>query len=175
MAVNSKSGSEREQSRNIKEQRNEDPLSGEAGAHPIGTGVGAALGGAATGAIAGTVAGPIGTVVGAVVGSVAGGLAGKAVAEGYDPTIEAAYWQDEYRNRPYYNDEYSYDHYEPAYRAGWESYDSTSKSTWKDREETARQRWEDEGGPAHMTWEEARQASQDAYSRVSTPTTKRAR
>ncbi len=66
---------------------NRDPLSGEAGAHPIGTGVGAAAGGIAAGAAVGSVAGPVGTVVGAAVGAVAGGLAGKGVAETVDPTI----------------------------------------------------------------------------------------
>ena len=65
---------------------NRDPLSGELGAHPIGTGVGAAAGGVAAGAAAGSVAGPVGTVVGAAVGAVAGGLAGKGVAEKVDPT-----------------------------------------------------------------------------------------
>ena len=37
----------RENSKSVRELRNEDPISGEAGAHPVGTGVGAALGGAA--------------------------------------------------------------------------------------------------------------------------------
>ena len=66
---------------------NRDPLSGELGAHPIGTGVGAAAGGVAAGAAVGSVAGPVGTVVGAAVGAVAGGLAGKGVAEKVDPTV----------------------------------------------------------------------------------------
>ena len=65
---------------------NRDPLTGEPGAHPVGTAVGAAAGGIAAGAAAGSVAGPVGTVVGAVVGAVAGGAAGKGVAETVDPT-----------------------------------------------------------------------------------------
>jgi len=52
---------------------NRDPISGEPGAHPIGTGIGAAGGGAAAGAATGmavgTVAGPVGTAVGAAVGA----------------------------------------------------------------------------------------------------------
>ena len=55
---------------------NRDPISGEAGAHPVGTGIGAAG------------AGTIGAVVGSVIGSVAGGLAGKGAAEKADPTVE---------------------------------------------------------------------------------------
>ena len=74
---------------------NRDPLTGTAGAHPVGTGVGAAGGGAA-GAAIGAFAGPIGAAVGLVAGAVAGGLAGKGVAEKGDPTVEDAYWQTNY-------------------------------------------------------------------------------
>jgi phage tail tape-measure protein len=67
---------------------NLDPITGAAGAHPVGVGLGAAVGGIAAGAAAGTVAaGPLGTVVGAAVGAIAGGLGGKAVAEHFDPTL----------------------------------------------------------------------------------------
>ena len=64
-----------------------DPITGEPGAHPVGTGVGAAAGGIAAGAEAGSVAGPVGTVFGAAVGAVAGRLVGKGVAEKIDPTV----------------------------------------------------------------------------------------
>lgn len=149
-----------------KELRNEDPISGAPGAHPVGSGLGAALGGAATGAVAGLAGGPVGTVVGTIVGGIAGGLAGKAVAEDLDPTIESAYWRDEHAKRPYYNNQYKYEDYEPAYRAGWESYDIDSPANWSDRERYAREKWENEGGQPSMTWEEARQAAEDAYTRV---------
>lgn len=65
---------------------NLDPITGEPGAHPVGTGVGAVAGGMAAGAAVGTVAGPVGTAVGAAAGAVVGGLAGKGVAEKIDPT-----------------------------------------------------------------------------------------
>lgn len=145
---------------------NEDPVSGETGAHPVGTGLGAALGGAAAGAAAGALAGPAGAVAGAIVGGVAGGYAGKAAAEFIDPTVEDAYWKAEYQRRPYHNQKYSYDHYHPAYRAGWEAYDGTTRADWTEREPSARERWESEGGPEHMSWEEARLAAMDAYDRV---------
>src|SRR3954451_20602456 len=101
--------------------RNEDPISGAPGAHPVGVGVGTAAGGAAAGMAAGVAAGPVGAVVGAVVGGVAGGLAGKAVAEKIDPTAENAYWSENYRSRPYADKGRSYSDYQPAYRYGWES------------------------------------------------------
>ncbi|CAN5487748.1 hypothetical protein BH09PSE5_BH09PSE5_37720 [soil metagenome] len=65
---------------------NRDPISGEPGAHPVGTGLGAAAGGMAAGAAVGTMAGPVGTAIGAAVGAIVGGLAGKGVAEKVDPT-----------------------------------------------------------------------------------------
>ncbi len=148
------------------ELRNEDPLSGEAGAHPVGTGLGAALGGAAAGAAAGAIGGPVGAVAGAVLGGVAGGYAGKAVAENIDPTVEVAYWQSQYDSRPYHNADYTYDHYHPAYQAGWEAYDTQTSADWTERESIARERWESEGGPQHMSWDEARLAARDAYDRV---------
>ena len=96
------------------ELSNEDPMTGEPGSHPMGTGLGAALGGALAGAVSGTLAGPIGTVVGTIAGGVAGAYAGKAIAENVDPTVETAYWRDAYEDRPYYSDDYSYEDYEPA-------------------------------------------------------------
>ena len=68
----------------------------------------------AAGAATGTVAGPVGTAVGAAVGAVVGGLAGKGIAEAIDPTVEDAYWRDNYRSRPYASDA-SYDDFGPAY------------------------------------------------------------
>lgn len=150
-----------------RELSNEDPITGEPGAHPMGTGLGAALGGALAGAAAGTIAGPIGTVVGTIAGGVAGAYAGKAIAENVDPTVEATYWRDAYAEQPYYSKEFSYDDYESAYRSGWESFDPSSQQLdWEQREAVARQRWESAGGPSTMTWEQAKLAAEDAYGRI---------
>lgn len=108
MSTNENSRDNSEKSK-AQEDANRDPLSGRAGAHPVGTGVGAAAGGvaagAATGAAIGTVAGPVGTAVGAAVGVIAGavggGLAGKGVAESINPTQEHGYWKQNYSSRPY--------------------------------------------------------------------------
>src|SRR6478672_1773131 len=100
---------------------NRDPITGARGAHPVGTGLGAAAGGAATGAAIGSVAGPVGTAVGIVAGAVVGGLAGKGIAEKIDPTVEDAYWRQNYSQRRYVEKTESYDAYQPAYRLGYES------------------------------------------------------
>jgi GNAT superfamily N-acetyltransferase len=104
-------------------------------AHPVGTSVGGAAG-AATGAVIGTaVGGPgVGTLVGAAVGAVAGGLAGHGIAEGIDPTVEDAYWRDNYKSRPYVQSNSSYEDYQPAYRYGWESRGQYANRTWDQAE-----------------------------------------
>jgi len=101
---------------------NRDPITGTPGAHPIGTGLGAAAGGMAAGAAVGTFAGPIGTVAGAAVGAVAGALAGKGIAEKIDPTIEEAYWRENYVNRTYVTSGSTFDDYGPAYVYGVDNY-----------------------------------------------------
>jgi hypothetical protein len=161
MAVKNETNAGRE---DAAERRNEDAITGAPGSHPVGSGLGAALGGAATGAVAGLAAGPVGTVIGTIAGGIAGGLAGKAVAENIDPSEETNFWQNEHRNRPYYEDDYVFEDYEPAYRAGWESYDPAAASEWTEREQLARDRWQS-SNPT-MPWEKARPAAQDAYTRV---------
>lgn len=157
-----------EESQSASEQ-NLDPLSGEPGSHPVGVGLGAAVGGLAAGAIAGSAGGPIGTMLGAIVGGIAGGYAGKAVAENIDPTSEAAYWRDEYPNRPYSSKEFSYDDFEPAYQAGWSTAD-LRKEDWDSTEPLAKDAWEKAGGSAKMPWDQARHAAKDASERVRSQT-----
>src|SRR4051812_49659317 len=114
---------------NKSNDENRDPITGEPGAHPVGTGVGAAGAGAA-GAAIGAAAGPAGSAVGAAAGAIIGGLGGKAAGEAMNPTDTAdlgrfidyavvdrngdkvgsvdAVWQDE-SGEPYYL----------AVRTGW--------------------------------------------------------
>jgi hypothetical protein len=148
---------------------NRDPITGAPGSHPVGTGVGAA-GGAAAGAMAGgAVGGPVGAVVGGAVGAVAGGLGGKAVAEQVNPTVEDAYWRDEWKTREYTDtDAYDYDtDYRPAYRYGWEARTRHVDRDWDDRMESElSQEWNELKGESRLKWEEAKHATKDAWHRV---------
>ena len=146
---------------------NRDPLSGEPGAHPVGTGVGAVLGGIAAGAATGTVAGPIGTAVGAAVGAVLGGLAGKGVAEGIDPTAEDAYWRDNYKARPYVDASATYDDYGPAYAYGLNAYNRYPGRQFDDLDADLSRDWDTARGGSNLTWDRAKNASRDAWQRVS--------
>jgi hypothetical protein len=154
---------------------NRDPITKAPGAHPVGVGVGAALGGAAvgvataaaTGAAVGTAAGPVGTAVGAAVGAVIGGLAGKAVAEHYDPTVEDGYWRENYSNEPYYNRDYNYDDYQPAYRLGGEARGKYKGRTFDAVENSLANEWELAKGKSRMTWDSARDATRAGWDRIS--------
>ena len=144
---------------------NPDPLTGEPGAHPIGTGVGAA-GGAATGAAIGAIGGPIGAAIGGVVGAVAGGLAGKGVAEAVNPTREEAYWRENYRTRPYVRGA-SYETYRDAYRYGWEArahYPRTQR--FNDVETNLQGGWDKARGSSTLEWNDAKHATRDAWDRL---------
>jgi hypothetical protein len=148
---------------------NRDPISGEPGAHPLGTGIGAAAAGAAAGAAGGAVGGPVGFVAGAVVGAVAGGLGGKAIAESIDPTAEDAYWRENYRDRPYAEKSLEYDQYRLAYQHGWEARSFYSDKSWDEIEPELEQSWPKRRGSSSLEWSKARRASRDAWDRISVP------
>lgn len=146
---------------------NRDPLSGQAGAHPVGTGVGAATVGMVSTAI-GAAAGPVGAAVGAVVGSVVGGLIGKSVAENVNPTIEDEYWRGTYNSRPYYKQGQTYEDYHPAYRTGYEGYDRHAQSgkTYDEVEPELAKDYQTNYAGSRLGWDEARPASRDAWDRL---------
>jgi hypothetical protein len=145
---------------------NRDPITGEKGAHPVGTGLGAAVAGAATGAAGGAVGGPVGAVIGAVVGGVAGGLAGHAAAEAIDPTTEDAYWRENYNSRPYASQEVPYETYSPAYKYGWESQGRHAGRSFDETEGELRAGWEKTSHNARLSWDKAKPATRDAWRRV---------
>jgi len=144
---------------------NRDPITGAPGAHPVGAGVGAA-GGAAAGAAVGAVGGPVGAAVGLVAGGIVGGLAGKGVAEKIDPTVEDAYWRDNYRNQPYVDRTAEYDEYRPAYRTGYEGYSRYAGKRFEDVEPDLQRDYEKSRGTSRLGWDKAKHATRDAWHRV---------
>lgn len=144
--------------------QNKDPLTGAPGAHPVGVGVGAVAGGMAAGAAVGTVAGPVGTAVGAAVGAIVGGLAGKGVAESIDPTVEEAYWRENYSARHYATPERSYDDYAPAYRYGVSQY--REDLPFESAEPELAEGWIAARGNSSLSWGEASHATRDAWDRL---------
>jgi len=145
---------------------NPDPITGQPGAHPVGTGLGAAAAGAAAGAAGGATAGPAGAVVGAVIGGVVGGLAGKGVAESIDPTVEETYWRENYATRPYHDRTTSYDEYRPAYQFGWESRARHADRSFDEAEPALRREWESAKDRSRLAWDKAKHATRDAWDRI---------
>jgi hypothetical protein len=152
---------------------NRDPITGAPGAHPVGVGLGSAAGGAAAGAAAGTVAGPVGTAVGAAAGAIVGGLAGKGIAEKINPTVEEAYWRDNYSKRPYYESGRKYDDYLPAYRTGWEGRAQYGDRSFDEVEVELSRQYELSRDPASIDWATGRHAARDAWNRIDTIPDKR--
>ncbi|MGB3492743.1 MAG: hypothetical protein WBA57_08440 [Elainellaceae cyanobacterium] len=152
-----------------KPDANPDPITGQKGAHPLGTGAGAAGVGAVSTAVGAAIGGPIGAVVGAVVGSVAGGLIGTSVAEQIDPTIEDSYWRDHHRSRSYTKSDYDYDNdYSSAYRTGYEGYSQYSNEgmTYADAEPRLKSDYEKRKGNSRLDWNNAKDATRDAWNRA---------
>ncbi len=150
---------------NSEHDANRDPISGEPGSHPVGTGIGAAGAGAMGAAIGGVVGGPIGAVVGSVIGSVAGGLVGKGAAEAVNPTEEDTYWQDNYASRPYVEPDTSYDAYQPAYSTGYEGFSryADTDKTYDEVEPELQSDYEKKYASSGVPWEKAKHAARDAY------------
>lgn len=146
--------------------RNPDPITGEPGAHPLGTGIGAAGVGTVGTAVGAVVGGPVGAVVGAAVGAVAGGLAGKRAAEAIDPTVENDYWRSNYDSRPYYESNYTYEDYEPAYRTGYQGYPTYAGRPYHEVEPDLQRDYERNRGGTGLAWEKAKHATRDAWDRV---------
>jgi hypothetical protein len=159
---------QRTDTRTDAEAANRDPLTGAPGSHPVGTAVGASAGGIAAGAAVGAVAGPIGAAVGAAVGAVVGGLAGKGIAEKIDPTVENAYWRENYGSRDYVPSGSSFDDYGPAYAYGVDAFAGRDDRSSFDRAESDLSRdWESRRGSSSLSWDRAKPAVKDSWQRLS--------
>jgi hypothetical protein len=145
---------------------NSDPITGEPGAHPVGTGAGGVGGVVAGAVVGGAIGGPVGAAIGGALGAVSGGAAGSSVAEQLNPTAEDAYWRDNFRKRPYADETLSYDHYRPAYRYGWESRSRNSGQRWDQIERELERGWRENRGESRLGWTDARMAARDAWQRV---------
>ncbi|HYE33252.1 MAG TPA: hypothetical protein VEH27_17625 [Methylomirabilota bacterium] len=145
---------------------NRDPITGAPGAHPVGTGLGAGGGGAAGAAIGAAVAGPVGAAVGLAAGAIAGGIAGKGAAEAVNPTVEDAYWRENYNRGDWYDRNYTYDDYSPAFRTGYEGYSRYQGKTFEQVEPSLQSDYERVKGKSRLGWENAKGATRAAWHRV---------
>jgi hypothetical protein len=153
-------------------QTNPDPLTGEAGAHPVATGIGAAAVGAAGLAASALIAGPVGVAAAVVGGAFIGGYAGKAAGELIDPTVEEAFWKDQHPKQPYIQQSagprVDDDDYFSAYRVGYVGYSlqNGKERSFEDAEAELRATYEGTG--ARVPWDQARVATRAAWDRIHT-------
>ncbi|MCW1886024.1 hypothetical protein OKA04_14900 [Luteolibacter flavescens] len=152
------------QDKEIRDARNEDPITGEPGSHPVAVGVGTAAGAAAGGAV-GAIAGPVGAAVGAVVGGIAGAVSGKAGGEAVNPTVEEAYWRENHPRQSYAAADSSYDDYDPAYRMGWEG-PTRYGTNFEAANSAMRSDWEERKGSSKLDWQDAEPAVRAGWERV---------
>jgi len=149
-----------------KGDRNADPITNAAGAHPIETGVGAAVGGAAAGFGIGMAAGPVGAVIGAVAGAVGGGYAGKAVGEMIDPTTDDNWLKENFDSRPYVKKGDTYDAYTPAYRYAGQAEARYGDRSFEEIEQDIHSDYDKSPAAKVMAWDRASPAVKDAYIRI---------
>lgn len=155
-----------DQKKNLNEpDSNPDPITGEPGAHPVGTGIGAAGAGSVGAVVGGIVGGPVGAVVGAAIGAVGGGLFGKGAAESVNPTVEDEYWRANHASRPHAKQGEKYEDYAPAYKTGYEAFDrhADSGKTFEEIEPELQSEYVKNHGGTGIGWEKAKHAAQDAY------------
>ena len=170
------------QTRNSNSHEHLDPITGAPGAHPGGTGIGAASGGIA-GAAAGIVGGPVGMAIGATVGAVAGGMVGKIAAESMSPTIgameqpaggngqvdasaEDAYWRGQFKNEPYYLQDFTFDDYAPAYLTGYLGHGRLAGKPYEEIESDLERDYSANRGSSGLSWAEAKPATRAAWNRL---------
>jgi len=81
---------------------------------------------------------------------------------------EDRYWSQNFRSRPYATADRGYEHYQPAYRYGWESARMHRGRRWEEVEPELRTGWEryEHRGSSRSTWEEIKDSVRDAWNRA---------
>ncbi|MBA2744043.1 MAG: hypothetical protein H0U43_07015 [Chthoniobacterales bacterium] len=146
---------------------NPDPLTGEPGSHPVGTGVGTTGGGLTGAAVGAAIAGPVGAAVGAVVGGVAGAYSGRGVAEAVNPTVEETFWRENHASQEWAGEGSTYDDYAPAYRTGYEGVTKYAGRDYAEIETDLALDYKKHDPDTALPWDRARPAVKAAWQRVS--------
>jgi hypothetical protein len=81
-------------------------------------------------------------------------------------TSEDAYWREHHAERPYVVADRGYEHYQPAYRYGFEAALRAQGKSWEEIEADLRRGWETPGQHLEGAWDEIKDAVHDAWTRV---------
>jgi hypothetical protein len=107
-----------------------------------------------------------GSLEGRQTGVSAEGVVPRQNQQALNPTLEDAYWRENYIRRPYVKADRSYEYYQPAYRYGWESRLTNAGKSWEEMEPHLARGWEDNLASSQIAWHEARLAVRDAWNRI---------
>lgn len=85
---------------------------------------------------------------------------------GGDWSTEESYWRENYRNRPYTDENRGFEDYEPGYRYGYESADRMGSRPWDEAEPELRRGWDKYEDRNESTWDQIKDSVKDAWDRV---------
>ena len=93
---------------------------------------------------------------------------GRTGSTGSEWSAEDTYWRSNYSSRPYAMADRSYEHYQGAYRYGFDAANRHSDRDWSAAESDLRSGWDryEHRGSHQSTWEEVKDAVRDAWDRV---------
>ena len=111
------------------------------------------------------VAGAVGTAAGIAAGAAAA-LVGKAPAPKVDPANEELYWREHYASEPYFEANFSFEDYLPAWRVGWEGRSKYPGRKFEDVEEDLKAEFHWSRGQSRLLWEQAKAAVRAAFERL---------
>jgi hypothetical protein len=117
-----------------------------------------------------SVAGVVGTAAGTAVGLAAGAaaaIAGKTPTGTLDPQAEELYWREHFAAEPYYDPNFAFEDYLPAWRAGWEGRAKYAGRTFAEAERELKADFHWSRGESRLLWDQARDAVRAAWDRVS--------
>lgn len=79
---------------------------------------------------------------------------------------DESYWRDNYRSRPYADQNRSFDDYRPAYKYSYDSADRLGRRDWNEAEPDLRSGWDKYEGRGESTWEQVKDSVKDAWDRI---------
>jgi hypothetical protein len=85
---------------------------------------------------------------------------------GADWSTEESYWRENYRNRPYTDENRDFDEYRPGYKYGTESARNMGDRSWDEAEPELRSGWDRYEERNESTWENIKDSVKDAWDRV---------
>ena len=116
-----------------------------------------------------TVAGVVGTAAGTAAGLAAGAaqaLVGKKPAQEIDPMAEELYWREHFAAEPYFDANFQFEDYLPAWQTGWEGRMKYAGRSFEDAERELKADFHWHRGKSRLLWDQARAAVRASFERT---------